>query len=932
MPNPRRPIGRFTTEGNRSIKLLESTARTATTMVDAENTLNAGGTFIIDVTDAGTMQVETATVIATITIDGDIDVIVTSAILVGSPLTTTIAVLAGDDEEDVAGKIRTALALVSAITDDYTVGGTGAEVTLTTLIDAADDATLNIDVHFTPAVGVTDDTTSADTVAGASVAQIETATVVGTVTTAGALTVIITGALVAGSPLSMQVDVADSDTPTQQATKIRAAMNVAAITDNYTISGTGADIILTTDVVAANDATLNIDYHITTTIGLTDDTTSTDTTPGVGTLQVETATVVATITVDGFVTTIVTGALVAGTPLTIPVAVSNGDSASDVAGKVRAAMNIAAITDDYTLSGATDKIILTAIAPAANDATLNIDNHWTACVGPVDDTTSANTEAGVSSTQVETATVVGTVTGEGFIEVIVTGALVTGTPLTLPLILVLVDETPTIVAAKIRTEMNIAAIEDNYTISGAVADIILTADAAATDDATLNIDYHQTTATGLTDDTTSVDTTPGGTQQIETATLVGTVSTAGALTVIVTGALVTGTPLSMQVDVAASDTPTQVATKIRTAMNVAAITDDYTIGGAAADITLTTILSAANDATLNLDYHITSTIGVTDATTSANTTPGVAATVQQVETATVIATITIDGSINVIVTGNLVAGTPLTIPVVILNGDDQDAVAGKIRTALGIAAITGDYTVSGATDAVILTANVAAMDDATLNIDVHFTACAGPVDDTTSDDTVAGESVAQIETATAVATVTTSGQLELIITGALVAGTPLNIYMDVASSDNSSDVGGKIRTALGIAAITDNYTISGATDQVIMTADAVAANDATLNIDYHILTTIGLTDDNTSDNTTSGLIMSVVPTIQGYDRFSGNYYNILVGTAITTISTNTLSVYPTLTTSGNSVAKAVIPLNYRVLMTHANAAPAIYTVVFNSNR
>ena len=361
MPNPRRPIGRFTTEGNRSIRLLESTARTATTTVDAENTLNAGGTFIIDVTDAGTMQVETATVVAAITIDGDIDVIVTSAILVGSPLTTTIAVLVGDDEEDVAGKIRTALALVAAITDDYTVGGTGAEVTLTTLIDLADDATLNIDVHFTPAVGVTDDTTSADTAAGASVAQIETATVVGTVTTAGALTVIVTGALVAGTPLSMQVDVADSDTPTQQATKIRAAMNVAAITDNYTISGTGADIILTADAVAANDATLNIDYHITTTIGLTDDTTSTDTTPGVGTLQVETATVVATITVDGFVTTIVTGALVTGTPLTLPVAVSNGDSSSDVAGKVRTAMNIAAITDDYTLSVASSVAAASAV-------------------------------------------------------------------------------------------------------------------------------------------------------------------------------------------------------------------------------------------------------------------------------------------------------------------------------------------------------------------------------------------------------------------------------------------------------------------------------------------------------------------------------------------------------------------------------------------
>lgn len=154
------------TDGNQSTRVLESAIRAATNSVEIENPLNKGGAFIINVAKAGTLQVETATVIANITLSGDIEVIITSAILVGSPLTTTVAVLNEDTGADVASKIRTALGNISAITDDYTIGGATDKVILTAIEEAANDATLNIDVHTTTATGLTDDTTSENTTGG----------------------------------------------------------------------------------------------------------------------------------------------------------------------------------------------------------------------------------------------------------------------------------------------------------------------------------------------------------------------------------------------------------------------------------------------------------------------------------------------------------------------------------------------------------------------------------------------------------------------------------------------------------------------------------------------------------------------------------------------------------------------------------------------
>lgn len=128
----------------------------------------------------------------------------------------------------------------------------------------------------------------------------------------------------------------------------------------------------------------------------------TDTSGGVftitlpGTLQVETATAAGTITGSGNASVVVTADGVTGSPVTVPVAVLNTDTAATWAGKVRTALGLnAAITAVYTVGGSTTGITLTRIAPAANDSTLNISLDNGTCTGITTAATSANTTAGV---------------------------------------------------------------------------------------------------------------------------------------------------------------------------------------------------------------------------------------------------------------------------------------------------------------------------------------------------------------------------------------------------------------------------------------------------------------------------------------------------------------------------------------------------------
>lgn len=157
-------------------------------------------------------------------------------------------------------------------------------------------------------------------------------------------------------------------------------------------------------LVATSAATLDVD--------ITTGDTSGSTAWTAGTAQVETATAAGTITGSGNASVTVTAAGMTGSPKTISVAVLNGDTAADWAGKVRAALTADAdVTALYTVGGTSTSITLTrnvvgtyvlssavtVSTYAANDATLNIALDNGTCTGITTAATSANTVAGVAT-------------------------------------------------------------------------------------------------------------------------------------------------------------------------------------------------------------------------------------------------------------------------------------------------------------------------------------------------------------------------------------------------------------------------------------------------------------------------------------------------------------------------------------------------------
>lgn len=71
---------------------------------------------------------------------------------------------------------------------------------------------------------------------------------------------------------------------------------------------------------------------------------------------------------------------------------------------------------------------------------------------------------------------------------------------------------------------------------------------------------------------------------------------------------------------------------------------------------------------------------------------------------------------------------------------------------------------------------------------------------------------------------------------------------------------------------------------------------------------------------------SVTLTIQGKDVASGKYYTLLVGAAVTTISTNVYTVFPGAPATANVSANDMLPPNWRILVTANNANATTYKV------
>lgn len=115
------------------------------------------------------------------------------------------------------------------------------------------------------------------------------------------------------------------------------------------------------------------------------------------------------------------------------------------------------------------------------------------------------------------------------------------------------------------------------------------------------------------------------TQQVETATVIGTIDSGGAgnASVIVTARDVSSSPVTLSVAVTNSWTASQVADAIRDALAYnSAIAAQFVVSGTGADVVLTRHVAVANDSTLNIAIDNGTCTGLTAAPTSTNTTAG----------------------------------------------------------------------------------------------------------------------------------------------------------------------------------------------------------------------------------------------------------------------------------------------------------------------
>jgi hypothetical protein len=120
-------------------------------------------------------QVETATIVGTVSLTGNAKAVVTAVGMTGTPKTIAVPVVSGDTALVVAGKYRTVLAADVDVNAFFVVGGTGATVKLTARLTAANDATMNLAFDNDTCAGLTPNATSANTTAGnAGTVQIDT--------------------------------------------------------------------------------------------------------------------------------------------------------------------------------------------------------------------------------------------------------------------------------------------------------------------------------------------------------------------------------------------------------------------------------------------------------------------------------------------------------------------------------------------------------------------------------------------------------------------------------------------------------------------------------------------------------------------------------------------------------------------------------------
>lgn len=320
-------------------------------------------------------QVETIAVTAACTQAGYLKITVTAANMPNSPKDVWVAVDTDDSTTAlVAAAIRAALTADTDVGGFFTVGGADANIILTAKDYAANDGTMAIALTDTPATGVTIGA-STDTRAGVlGVAQVETITVTAGATQAGTLVFRVTAAGMTGTPKDVNVAVTlDDNEAAEVATKIRAALTADAdVGGFFTVSGSGADVVITAKTKAANDGTMAMALQSADSTGVTVGA-SGNTTAGVAPVtQIETISVTHKADLKGTIVIAVTAANMTNSPKSVNVSVDENDSTVNlVAAKIRAALTADAdVGAFFTVSGSDAEVNLTAKTDAANDATM----------------------------------------------------------------------------------------------------------------------------------------------------------------------------------------------------------------------------------------------------------------------------------------------------------------------------------------------------------------------------------------------------------------------------------------------------------------------------------------------------------------------------------------------------------------------------------
>lgn len=173
-PNSEGTTGSLTIGQGQTVTALTASTRAVVLAIELDSTYSVEittGTLVPILTGAGVNQVETATAAGTITASGNATVIVSGDDITGSPLTVSVAVTNTDTASTWAGKVRTALGAVTAITSIYTVGGLSTAISLTRIVKRYNDSTLNISLANGTCTGITAAPTSAHTTPGINPAK-----------------------------------------------------------------------------------------------------------------------------------------------------------------------------------------------------------------------------------------------------------------------------------------------------------------------------------------------------------------------------------------------------------------------------------------------------------------------------------------------------------------------------------------------------------------------------------------------------------------------------------------------------------------------------------------------------------------------------------------------------------------------------------------